>query len=61
MPQDEMTDMIEKAEAERKARFARTLEAIARASLEYDPDKQLSDEELDALIDRARKSNRQNR
>jgi hypothetical protein len=47
---------IEEVEEERHARFAATLEAIRRSYPFYEAQPPISDDELDALIERARKS-----
>lgn len=47
---------VEEVEEERHARFAATLEAIRRSYPFYESQPPISDEELDALIERARKS-----
>ena len=49
-----MPDAVEQTETARRARFAATLDAVRKASLREPPN--ISDAELDTLIERARKS-----
>jgi hypothetical protein len=47
---------VEEVDEERHARFAATIEAIRRSYPFYEAQPPISDDELDALIERARKS-----